>query len=152
MDVGELGGLLSRLIQTCREGERGFHAAAQAVRDAEVLALLASYRDERAVFVAELLAAARRFGNPEVGGLSAGAPLHRGWMHLPAAITGDDGAVLNAAEAGEAWALDRYQEALTLRLPPDLRALLERQAGQIRHSQSTIRLFATTQLEAPFTA
>jgi uncharacterized protein (TIGR02284 family) len=132
-------GTLNTLIETCRDGERGFRTAADAVGDADLKRLFATYGMQRAEFARELEAEVRRLGaEPSVGGSVTGT-LHRGWMSLKAAVTGrDDGAVVAAAEAGEEAAQSAYEEALRALAEP-LRQLIGHQLEQIRDAHDHVR-------------
>ena len=52
--VDEVGSTLNQLIQTCKDGEAGFQAAAAGVDDPNLQHLLESYSQQRSEFAAEL--------------------------------------------------------------------------------------------------
>ena len=133
-------GTLNALIETCRDGERGFRAAADAAGDADLKRLFATYAMQRAEFARELEAEVRRLGAEPAAGGSVTGTLHRGWMSLKAAVTGgDDGAVVTAAEAGEEAAQSAYEQALREPLAEPLRRLIGHQLEQIRDAHDHVR-------------
>ncbi len=135
----EVVSTLNRLIETCRDGQEGFQAAAEGVRGAGMKELLYEYSRERASFAGELQDEVRRLGgDPERTG-SLVASLHRGWMGLRAALEGgDDSAVLSECERGEDVALAEYRAALGVDLPASVRSAVERQFAQVKKAHDHI--------------
>ena len=94
---------------------------------------------QRARFAAELQAEVRSRGDAgEVDGtFSAG--LRRGWMSLKAAVKhGQAQNVIDECTRGEQAALKNYEAALKHPLPPDVKALVEKQYAQIKEVQERI--------------
>lgn len=120
--------VLNDLIESCRDGEYGFHASAERAESPDLKALLERHSRECAAAAAELeQEVRRRGGEPASGGTVSGA-LHRGWVSVKTALsTHDDRAVLEECERGEDAAVARYRKALRDGLPADVRALVERQ-------------------------
>ena len=59
--------------------------------------------------------------------------LHRGWMSIKDAVSGDDAkGVLDAAEQGEDHAKSEYADALKSDISAHLRTVVERQATQVK--------------------
>ena len=57
--------------------------------------------------------------------------MHRGWLSLKDALTGDDaGAVLKAAATGEDHAVSEYEKALEMDLSAGFREVVARQHGR----------------------
>ncbi|MBI3951100.1 MAG: PA2169 family four-helix-bundle protein [Acidobacteria bacterium] len=139
-ETDDLISTLNNLIETCKDGEQGFRQAAEGVKDPDLKALFNSYSRQRAQFAADLQAEVRRLGgDPEKMGSVAGA-LHRGWINIKSAVTGqDEEAVIAEAERGEDAAVKNYQEALNKDLPADLRVLIERQYMQIKEAHDRVR-------------
>ena len=130
---------LNNLIETCRDGQEGFRAAAEGVRSAELRELFEGYVLQRASFVGELQDEVRRFGDdPEREG-SIVASLHRGWMDLRAALEGgDDKVIVSECERGEDFALNTYRSALGTDMPASVRAMVERQFAEIKEAHNLI--------------
>lgn len=130
---------LNELLETCRDGQEGFRAAAEGVRGAELRELFHSYALQRAGFAGELQDEVQRLGGePEQTG-SLVASLHRGWMGLRAALEGgDEGAVLSECERGESAALAAYRAALGTDMPAAVRATIERQFAEVKEAHNLI--------------
>ena len=131
---------LNNLIETCRDGQNGFQAAADGVKDSELKSLFYSYSQQRAKFVGELQDEVRRMGgDPETAG-SVAASLHRGWMDIKSAVTGgDDGAIISECERGEDAAVSTYRDALDKDLPASVRSIVERQFASVKEAHDRIR-------------
>jgi uncharacterized protein (TIGR02284 family) len=138
--VDEAASTLNQLIQTCKDGEAGFLAAAEAAEDLNLQRLFESYSQQRAEFAAELQVEVRRMAENPVEGGHATAALHRTWMDIKAGITGrDEGAIISECERGEDIAVRQYEKALDAGLAPDLRVIVERQFLQVKAAHDQIR-------------
>ena len=66
--------------------------------------------------------------------------LHRSWMALRDALTGDDPyAVLAAAEEGEDHAVAEYRKAVSADLPDPVRSTVERQAAEVKTGHDKVK-------------
>jgi uncharacterized protein (TIGR02284 family) len=130
---------LNGLIQTCRDGQEGFQAAAEGVRSAELKELFFRYSRQRASFAGELQDEVRRLGGEPADAGSITGSIHRGWLGLKAALTGEDEhAVLVECERGEASALAAYRAALGVDLPASVRSLVERQFAEVKEAHQHV--------------
>src|SRR5213595_1333754 len=93
---------LDELVATCRDGEEGLRAAAEAAQNAELRGLFLTYAQQRGDFRAELEEEIRRLGGtPSTRGSITGS-LHRGWMSVRSAVGGgSDDSVVAEAKRGE---------------------------------------------------
>jgi uncharacterized protein (TIGR02284 family) len=134
--------VLNHLIETCKDGERGFRYAANHVTNPTVKALFLKIASEREGFATDLLPHAQRLGGPsDADGTTAGA-LHRGWITLKDALTGhDERAVIGEAERGEGAAEAVYKDAVEGMLPPTVRDVVQRQYEQVCESHARVRAF-----------
>jgi uncharacterized protein (TIGR02284 family) len=138
--VDALASTLNQLVQTCRDGEQGFQAAAQGVDDPNLQHLFQSYAQQRGEFAAELEEEVERLGQKPAEGGPLTAALHQGWTGIRAAGTGrDEGAIISECGRWEDIAVRGYQEALSTSLPADLRALVERQLMKIKEAHDQVR-------------
>ena len=132
---------LNNLIETCKDGQQGFAAAADGVKNGELKTLFHNYSQQRARFAVELQQEVRRLGgDPERTG-SLAATLHRGWIDIKSAVTGEDeGAIISECERGEDAAKRNYEDALgEEHLPGDVRSIIERQYTQVKEAHDRIR-------------
>jgi len=138
--VDDVASTLNQLIQTCKDGENGFHAAAAGVDDQNLQQLLESYSQQRSEFAAELQLEVERLAERPATQGHATAALHRSWMDIKSVVTGrDEGAIIAECERGEDMAVQAYEQALGSSLPQDLQALVERQFLKIREAHDQIR-------------
>jgi uncharacterized protein (TIGR02284 family) len=137
--------VLNRLIQTCRDGEKGFRYAANHVHSPEVKALFLEVAGQRDGFAAAILPHAHRLGGAATPDGSIAGALHRGWMTIKDAIgTHDDAVIIREAERGERMALAAFEDALDGVLHPTTRAVIEGQCAHVRHSYNRIRALLPT--------
>ena len=146
--------VLNDLIETCKDGVNGFRTAAAAVKSPQAKALFTSRVQLIERSAEELQALVRRFGgDPETTG-SVAATLHRGWIDLKSAVTGqDDAAIITECERGEQVAVKNYEDALAKDLPVDVRAIVERQyRGAVQNLERVRALASARGADAPVVA
>ena len=138
--VDDPSSTLNQLIQTCKDGEKGFRTAAEAVNDPNLRHLFESYSQQRSEFASELELEVQRMDKEPAQEGHISAALHRGWMDLKAAVTGqDEGVIIAECERGEDLAVKAYRQALSVPLPPDLKAVVERQLIKIQEAHDQVR-------------
>ena len=138
-DVSEIRATLNDLIQTCKDSQEGFHAAAERLKDPEAHTLFLKLYLQRAEFAGELQAEVTRMGGEAATSGSTAGALHRGWINLKTALAVDtDLAILDEAELGEEAALKNYILALRKRLPYDLQSIVSRQHREIQRAHNAI--------------
>jgi uncharacterized protein (TIGR02284 family) len=131
---------LNTLVETCRDAERGFQAAANAMSDQALVRLFGVYAHQRAEFARELEAEIVRLGGAAPGHGSVAGALHRALINVRAAVSGhDERAVIAEAERGEDAAIATYDEALQIAsLPADVRAVILRQAARVKETHDRL--------------
>src|ERR1044072_1044181 len=119
--------VLNDLIETSKDGEKGFRKAAEDAHDPQLKTVFVSAADACALGARELQDTVQGLGGkPETGG-SVGGALHRGWVDVKSAVADrSDHAILVECERGEDVAKKRYHDALEKELPLDVRAIVER--------------------------
>ena len=133
--------ILNNLIETSKDGEKGFRTSADDVKDPELKQIFSRRADDCARGAQELQAIVSRLGEePDEGGSVSGA-VHRGWMNLKAAVTGeDDLAILEECERGEDVARAAYRKALEDNdLPSDIRVVVQKQYDGVVHNHDQVR-------------
>ncbi len=140
MDQNDAISVVENLIETCRDGEKGYKDAAQHAKAADLKALFNEQSMERARFAQELQAELAKLGKPEkkVSGSASGA-MHRAWIDTKVNLGAGDKAILESVEAGEDSAKDTYNKALGGTLPPSLTEIVRRQAASVQRAHDRVR-------------
>ncbi len=146
-DRKDLVHTLNKLIETCKDGEAGFKVCAEDVKRPDMKQLFSQRSRQCADAAEELQRAVLELGGEPEDSTSTGADLHRRWVDLhrrwvdlKSLVTGkDEEAILNEAERGEDVAKERYSEALTQNLPPQVRSLVERQYQGVLRNHNEVR-------------
>jgi uncharacterized protein (TIGR02284 family) len=132
---------INSLIETLKDGEKGFKKASDAVRDPQLKSLFQQYSQQRHRFASELQAQAQNLGEskPEKSSSAAGA-MHRTWINLKSAVTsGDDKAILAECERGEDSAVHEFEEAMRDGLTGPVRELVSRQFSEIKSAHDRVK-------------
>jgi uncharacterized protein (TIGR02284 family) len=120
--------VLNHLIESCRDGERGFRNAADHLSDGQLRFVFLQLSAKRGQYAEELLPHAQRLGGPAAGDGTTVAALHRKWIDLKSALTHkSDHAVVVEAARGDGATVHAFKTALECSLPPDTREVVERQ-------------------------
>lgn len=131
---------LNNLIETNKDGQEGFKQAAEGVETSNLKSTFFEYSQQRSQFTGELRELVRELGgDPENSGSIAGS-LHRGWINIKSAVTGqDEGSILNEAERGEDAAKKAYKNAMEENLPANVNAVVSRQSTAINAAHDKVR-------------
>lgn len=140
MDGHEISSTLEHLATTAEDGAKGFAQAAEHVDDARIAGVFRELGVERERFAQELRAfASTRYQEYISEEGSVKAAIHRGWIALKDALTGSDvHAVVAAAESGEDYALEQYNEAIEKPLPNDIAAMVRRQRQAVKAAHDRV--------------
>jgi len=119
---------LFALVEACRDGERGFHAAAAGIEDPLLRQLCETYADQRAGFSRELGGELARLGLEPVTAAPEGRTINEAaWSAVP-----DETAVLAELARRDASAEAAYRKALDRGIPEPLTGMVERQYLMVR--------------------
>jgi len=136
------------LIRTLENGKEGFTRAAEKLSDSdrpEVAQKFRAFAQERAVMSDELKAIAGAYGDDVDQRTTVPGAVHRGWIAVKDALTGDDAdAVINAAETGEDHAVEEYEKALAGDISPEFRPVLTRQFAAVKAAHDYVRGLVST--------
>jgi uncharacterized protein (TIGR02284 family) len=139
-DVKRTRDILQNLVETCRDGQKGFREAAENIKNPEIREFFNEQSLLRAQFAGELESEIHRFGEHDVDTSgSTLAAMHRAWIDLKSSLGGGDEAIVSAAETGEDSAKKAYEEALRENLPSDLRDIIQRQAASVISAHNRVR-------------
>ncbi|WP_375415972.1 PA2169 family four-helix-bundle protein [uncultured Hymenobacter sp.] len=122
---------------------KGYEEAAEGVKSPELKSELSKFSQQRAQFASELqsLGGAQADDSTIEGVVTeAVAAVHRGWLNLKSAITGQsDAAILDECERGDSTALNAYEAALAnTTLPAQAKTVVQRQHGEILNARNWI--------------
>ena len=132
---------LNNLIETLKDGQEGFAAAAKDVKDPNVRSTFNQFATERGQMVEELASQVRQYGeDPDTDG-SGTAAVHRGWMNLKSALGGGEKSILDEAERGEDQAVSDFEKALQNRkLPPDVEQVVRSQYTRVKRTHDQVKM------------
>jgi uncharacterized protein (TIGR02284 family) len=119
--------ILNDLIETSKDGEKGFSLAARSTTDVELTSVFTEAERSCQAAATELQRQVRTLGGSGEEGGSTEDVMDRGWSVQGAESGRDVVSVLEECERGEDYALARYQDALGRELPEPLRSLVQRQ-------------------------
>ena len=140
MDENNAISVVENLIETNKDGQKGYQDAATHVKRADLKTYFNEQSLERSRFAGELEAELVRLGKPDkkVSG-SASAAMHRAWIDTKVALGGGDKTILESVEKGEDNAKDTYQKALQGTLPANLTEIIRRQAASVQRAHDKVR-------------
>ena len=131
------------LVETLKDGEKGYATAADKLRDGdrpEWAATMQKFSEQRAGFWREIVEMGHEYGDDVDESGTVAAALHRGWLSLKDAVTGDDpDAVLKAAETGEDHAVKEYEDALKMDLSVGFREVVVRQQADVLAARDELK-------------
>lgn len=136
--------LLNDLIETSKDGEKGFQTSAEDIKNPAIKAYFLSRSAEIKTSVAELQAEVRSLGGDPETSSSVSGTLHRAWVDLKSALTGkDDKAILEEVERGEDVALKAYKEArqkaVEKNLPASVTSLIDKQLVGVQANHDKVK-------------
>jgi uncharacterized protein (TIGR02284 family) len=135
----ELITCLNDLIETCRDGEKGFRTAAEHTGDEGLRTYFNRLSDQRAQFASELQSEVRHLGGDPTQGGSVSGAFHRGWMNIKSVLTHGDDAIVSECEWGEDAALRNYERVLKQNLQPNVLPVVKHQYTQIKQAHNRLR-------------
>ncbi|MGA8847084.1 MAG: PA2169 family four-helix-bundle protein [Nocardioides sp.] len=130
------------LVETLKDGERGFADAAEKLQGdhPEWAATLQRLSGQRGGFASEIIELGEEYGDDVDESGSVAASLHRGWISLKDALSGDDaGGVLSAVMTGEDHAVSEYEKALDCDLSSGFREVVLRQHAAVLSARDEVR-------------
>ena len=131
------------LVETLKDGEQGFASAAEKLRDSdhpEWAATLERFSQQRAGFRDEIVRLGHEYSDDVDESGTVTAALHRGWISLKDALTGDDASsVLGAAATGEDHAVSEYEKALEQDLSAGFRDVVAQQHAAVVSARDEVK-------------
>lgn len=145
MDNKDVRHILEDLIETGKDGQKGYQDAATHVKRTDLKTYFNERSLERARFAEDLRLELTRLGEPDKkpSGTASGA-VRRAWIDTKAALGGGDKSILNSLEAGEDSAKEAYQKALAKPLPSNIADIVRQQAVSVKAAHDHIRMLRDT--------
>jgi len=145
MDENNAISVLKTLIETCKDGQKGYQDAAEHVKRPDLKNYFTEQSAERGRFAQELQSELPKVGEPDkkVSG-SASAAMHRAWIDTKVALGGGDKTILESVEKGEDDAKETYQKALRGTLPANVAEIVRRQAASVQRAHDKVRMLRDT--------
>lgn len=125
---------LQDLLEKNYDAEKGYKKALTAVDDIQLKNFLKQQAVLRGRFATEIDKELRDLNESPKNSGSASGSLHRAWIDVKTAVTGnDDKAVLEECIRGEKASIENYQEVLKSQaFPPKIKATLAKQVGEVQ--------------------
>ncbi len=126
--------IVNDLIEVCKDGQKGFKLATQAVRTKRVKNLFSRYSQQSLSFLSELKNWITQKGGNHRPTSMLGA-LHRGWTNIKSITnSGSEAAIVTQCAYGEGAAIEMYKEALENTLPFELQGILYRHYYELQQA------------------
>lgn len=143
MEAKATQALLNELVETLKDGQKGYADAMTDVEDASLKDTFKHFAAQRANYITELEDQMFKLDlHPKTDeGSSVTGTVHRAWIDLKSALTSKDNhAVLAECERGEDYAKKAYDTALKAQdLPGSLKTVLEKQAQGVHEAHDKIK-------------
>jgi uncharacterized protein (TIGR02284 family) len=146
MEAKATQALLNELVETLKDGQKGYADAMTDVEDPKLKDTFKKYAAQRSEYITEIEDQMFKLNlEPDESG-SVTATVHRAWIDLKAALTSKDSkAVLNECERGEDYAVKAYQTALKAQdLPTPVKSVIEKQYQGVQEALNTIKSLKNT--------
>ena len=140
MDRKDSVTVIEKLVEICKDGEKGYKDAAEHVKRSDLKSLFTTQAAERSRFARELQTVLMKLGKAEkkASGTVAGA-LHRAWIDTKVGLGAGDKSILESVEKGEDEARDAYREAIGSPLLPEAADVVSRQARSIQAAHDQVK-------------
>ena len=141
MEAKATQALLNELVETLKDGQKGYADAMTDVEDSNLKETFKKYAVQRAGFITEIEDQMFKMDLKPDEGSSVTGTVHRAWIDLKSALTSKDNkAVLNECERGEDYAVKAYQTALKAQdLPGKLKSVIEKQYQGVQAAHNDIK-------------
>lgn len=141
MEAKATQALLNELVETLKDGQKGYADAMTDVEDSNLKETFKKYAVQRAGFITEIEDQMFKLDLKPDEESSVTGTIHRAWIDLKSALTSKDNkAVLNECERGEDYAVKAYQTALKAQdLPSNLKSVIEKQYQGVQEAHNDIK-------------
>jgi uncharacterized protein (TIGR02284 family) len=132
----EIKDTVSKLIETCKDGQEGYRQAAETIQNLEYKSFFELQSAERGRFATELQSFVA--DKDKDSGSMSGA-LHRTWIDLKGKLGAGDAAILSSVEQGEDDAKHTYEDALKGSPPAELVSIIRRQYASVKNAHDRVK-------------
>ena len=141
MEAKATQALLNELVETLKDGQKGYADAMTDVEDTNLKETFKKYAAQRAEYITEIEDQMFKLNLKPDEDSSVTGTIHRAWIDLKSALTSKDNkAVLNECERGEDYAKKAYQTALKAQdLPANLKSVIEKQYQGVTEAHDKIK-------------
>ncbi|AIZ64095.1 hypothetical protein PK28_11015 [Hymenobacter sp. DG25B] len=141
MEAKATQALVNELIETLKDGQKGYAEAMTDVEDAQLKDTFKKYAAQRASYITELEDQMFKLDLKPDEESSITGTVHRAWINLKGALTSKDNkSILSECERGEDYAKTAYQTALKAQdLPGTLKTVIEKQYQGVQEAHNNIR-------------
>lgn len=135
--------ILESLISTLEDGRLGYTEAAEKCEDTQLKDIFLSNARHRSLMVVRLQDEINKLGKSTDATDDLLGAAHRVWLDIKAAFTGSDSeAIIEACEAGEEYATNKFREALNEKeLFSSLHAVISSQLREIERDLEKIKSY-----------
>ena len=141
MEAKATQALANELIETLKDGQKGYAEAMTDVEDADLKEIFKKYAAQRASYITELEDQMFKLDLKPEEESSVTGTIHRAFINLKGIVTSKDRhSILAECERGEDYAKKAYQTALKAQdLPAGLKAVIEKQYQGVQQGHDEIR-------------
>ena len=141
MEAKATQALVNELIETLKDGQKGYAEAMTDVEDAQLKSTFKEYAAQRAGYITELEDQMFKLDLKPDEESSITGTVHRAWINLKGALTSKDNkSILSECERGEDYAKKAYKTALEASdLPGGLKPVIEKQYQGVIAAHDKIR-------------
>ena len=142
MEAKATQALVNELIETLKDGQKGYSEAMTDVEDTQLKSTFKEYAAQRAEYITELEDQMFKLNLKPDEESSITGTVHRAWINLKGALTSKDNkSILNECERGEDYAKKAYQTALKAEdLPSGLKPVIEKQYQGVMAAHDKIKM------------
>ncbi|MDF7811867.1 PA2169 family four-helix-bundle protein [Hymenobacter sp. YC55] len=140
MEAKATQAVLNELLETLKDGEKGYSEALTDVEDQDLKEVFKRYAVQRDGYLTELEDQMHQLNLKAEEDSSITGTIHRAFINLKAAVTSKSReSILNECERGEDYAVKAYQTALKAELPGQLKSIIEKQYQGIQQGHDEIK-------------
>ena len=141
MEAKALQAGLNELLETLKDGQKGYTEALTDVEDADLKETFKKYAAQRSSYITELEDQMHKLNlHPEEESSITGT-IHRAFINLKGLVTSKDRhSILAECERGEDYAKAAYENAQKIQdVPAAIKTIIEKQAAGIKQGHDEIR-------------